>query len=52
MWGRYEFFYGCDSPGGRVFYSSGWRQRRSGKRPWSRSVVIHSLPDSMASAAK
>ena len=32
--------------------ASGWRQRRPGKRLKSRSVVIHSLPDSIASAAR
>jgi hypothetical protein len=32
--------------------ASGWRQRRPGNRLKSRSVVIHSLPDSIASAAR
>ena len=32
--------------------TNGWRQRRPGKRLKSRSVVIHSFPDSIASAAR
>jgi hypothetical protein len=34
------------------FYSSGWRQRKPGNHAKSRSVEIHSLPDSIASAAR
>ena len=35
-----------------AYPSSGWRQRSPGNRLKSRSVVIHSLPDSIANAAK
>src|SRR5207302_1269262 len=38
--------------GGVHFAARGWRQRKPGKRAKSRSVVIHSLPDSIARAAK
>ena len=33
-------------------HSKGWRHRSPGKRAYSRSAVIHSLPDSIARAAK
>ena len=36
----------------RLPYRSGWRQRRPLKRLKSRSVVIHSHPDSIAIAAR
>ena len=58
VWARSRFGQAIERPGKRVRRSqfqssaSGWRQRRPGNRLKSRSVVIHSQPDSIANAAR